>query len=181
MTLGKELDRLIKIVTRLRGPKGCPWDREQTHKSLQSSLLDETYEFFEAAEDNDDQKMCEELGDLLLQVVLHARIAAERRTFSLEDVAAGISEKLIRRHPHVFGDVEVKGVEDVLENWAAIKRQEASGRSQVASGRWQVAGIRKRRGPAGGNGGLVVQLSSVLWLRKYCSAVTNEAVVDLKL
>jgi tetrapyrrole methylase family protein / MazG family protein len=122
--VGKELDRFIDIVARLRGPKGCPWDREQTHKSLLSCLLDETYEFFEAAEDNDEQKMCEELGDLLLQVVLHARIAAEKRTFSLEDVAAGISEKLIRRHPHVFGSVKVTSSDDVLRNWEKIKKEE---------------------------------------------------------
>jgi tetrapyrrole methylase family protein / MazG family protein len=122
--MGKRIDRLIKIIARLRGPKGCPWDREQTHKSLLSCLLDETYEFFEAAEDNDDVKMCEELGDLLLQVILHAQIAAEKGTFTLEDAAAGISEKLIRRHPHVFGTVSVSSTDEVLHNWEKIKKEE---------------------------------------------------------
>jgi tetrapyrrole methylase family protein/MazG family protein len=122
--MGKQLDRLIKIIARLRGPKGCLWDREQTHKSLLNCLLDETYEFFEAVEDGDDDKMCEELGDLLLQVVLHARIASEKGTFTLEDAAAGISEKLIRRHPHVFGAVKVNSSDEVLHNWEKIKRAE---------------------------------------------------------
>lgn len=122
--MSKQLDRLIKIIAQLRGPKGCPWDREQTHKSLLSSLLDETYEFFEAAEDNDHRKMCEELGDLLLQVILHARIAAENGKFTLDDAAAGISEKLIRRHPHVFGSTRVKSSDEVLHNWEKIKKEE---------------------------------------------------------
>jgi tetrapyrrole methylase family protein / MazG family protein len=122
--MGKELDRLIEIVARLRAPGGCPWDREQTHKSLLSCLLDETYEFFEAVEENDDHKMEEELGDLLLQVVLHAEMAGEEAKYTIEDVAAGISEKLIRRHPHVFGDVEVSSTDQVLHNWENIKKEE---------------------------------------------------------
>jgi tetrapyrrole methylase family protein/MazG family protein len=122
--MGKQFDRLVRIIARLRGPKGCPWDREQTHTSLLSCLLDETYEFFEAAEDGDDTRMCEELGDLLLQVVLHARIASEKGTFTIEDAAAGISEKLIRRHPHVFGTVKVKSSDEVLHNWENIKKEE---------------------------------------------------------
>ncbi|MGA2508422.1 MAG: nucleoside triphosphate pyrophosphohydrolase [Chitinispirillaceae bacterium] len=122
--MGKELDRFIDIVARLRAPGGCPWDREQTHKSLLNCLLDETYEFFEAAEENDDGKMREELGDLLLQVVLHAHIAGEEGKYTLEDVAAGISEKLIRRHPHVFGTAEVASSEEVLHNWEKIKKEE---------------------------------------------------------
>lgn len=122
--MGKELDRLIEIVAKLRGPGGCPWDREQTHKSLLNCLLDETYEFFEAVEEQNDGKMREELGDLLLQVVLHAEMAGERRAFSLEEVAAGISEKLVRRHPHVFGDTEVSGSAEVLHNWEKIKKEE---------------------------------------------------------
>jgi tetrapyrrole methylase family protein / MazG family protein len=122
--MGKELDRLIKIIARLRAPGGCPWDREQTHKSLLSSLLDETYEFFEAVEENDDRKMREELGDLLLQVVLHAHIAGEEGKYTIEEVAAGISEKLIRRHPHVFGTTVASSSAQVLHNWEKIKKEE---------------------------------------------------------
>jgi tetrapyrrole methylase family protein / MazG family protein len=122
--MGKELDRLTGIVARLRAPGGCPWDREQTHKSLLNGLLDETYEFFEAVDENDDRKMKEELGDLLLQVVLHAEIASETKRFDLEEVAAGISDKLIHRHPHVFGAVEVSSTDEVLTNWEKIKTKE---------------------------------------------------------
>lgn len=122
--MGKELDRLIDIVTTLRAPGGCPWDREQTHKSILSCLLDETYEFFEAVDENDNHKMCEELGDILLQVVLHAQMASEAGTFTLEDVAKDISDKLIRRHPHVFADVKVSSSREVLHNWEVIKKGE---------------------------------------------------------
>jgi tetrapyrrole methylase family protein/MazG family protein len=122
--MGKELDRFIEIVTKLRGPGGCPWDREQTNKSILSCLLDESYEFFEAIEENDTAKMREELGDLLLQVVLHAQIAQDDGRFTLEDVAQEINEKLIRRHPHVFGTTEVSGTTEVLHNWETIKKEE---------------------------------------------------------
>jgi tetrapyrrole methylase family protein / MazG family protein len=122
--VGKELDRFIDIVARLRAPGGCPWDREQTHQSLRSCLLDETYEFLEAAEENDDIKMREELGDLLLQVVLHAQMASEENKYTLENVAAGISEKLVRRHPHVFGTTTVASTDEVLHNWEKIKKEE---------------------------------------------------------
>ena len=122
--MGKEIDRFIEIVAKLRGPGGCPWDREQTNKSILSCLLDETYEFFEAVEENDTAKIREELGDLLLQVVLHAHIAADDGRFTMEDVAREISEKLIRRHPHVFGATEVSGSAEVLHNWEKIKKEE---------------------------------------------------------
>ena len=122
--MGKEIERFIEIIARLRGPNGCPWDREQTHKSLLSCLLDETYEFFEAVEEDDDVKMREELGDLLLQVVLHAQLATDAGKYSIEDVAAAISEKLIRRHPHVFGTTEVTSTAEVLHNWEKIKKEE---------------------------------------------------------
>jgi tetrapyrrole methylase family protein/MazG family protein len=122
--MGKELDRFIDIVAKLRAPGGCPWDREQTHKSILSCLLDESYEFFEAVEENDIDKIREELGDLLLQVVLHAQIATDENRFTIEDVAREISEKLIRRHPHVFGTTEVSGSAEVLQNWEKIKKEE---------------------------------------------------------
>jgi tetrapyrrole methylase family protein / MazG family protein len=126
--MGQEFDRLAGIVTRLRAPGGCPWDREQTNKSILSCLLDETYEFFEAVDENDPAKMCEELGDLLLQVVLHAQIASESESgsgaFDIESVARGISDKLIRRHPHVFGDVTASSSNEVIRNWERIKKSE---------------------------------------------------------
>ena len=122
--MGSEIDRFIGIVAKLRGPGGCPWDREQTNRSILSCLLDETYEFFEAVEENDTAKIREELGDLLLQVVLHAQIAADEGRFTMEEVAREISEKIIRRHPHVFGTTEVSGSTEVLHNWENIKKEE---------------------------------------------------------
>jgi tetrapyrrole methylase family protein/MazG family protein len=122
--MGKELDRLVDIVYRLRAPGGCPWDREQTHKTILSCLLDEAYEFFEAVDENDPYKIKEELGDLLLQVVLHAQMASEENKFTFEDVSRDIADKLIRRHPHVFGDTEVSSSKEVLHNWEAIKKSE---------------------------------------------------------
>ena len=119
-----ELQRLIDIVARLREPGGCPWDREQTHASILSGLLDETYEFFEAVEENDNDKMKEELGDLLLQIVFHTQMASEEKQFTIEDVARGICEKLLRRHPHVFGKVEVESSREVINNWEQIKQNE---------------------------------------------------------
>jgi tetrapyrrole methylase family protein / MazG family protein len=122
--MGKEVDRFIAIVKRLRDPGGCPWDREQTHASLLSCLLDESYEFFEAVDESNSDKMREELGDLLLQVVLHAQIAQETSAFDIEAVAAAISEKIVRRHPHVFGDVKAGTSKEVLSNWEKIKKGE---------------------------------------------------------
>ncbi len=122
--MSKEIDRLVDIVAKLRGENGCPWDREQTHKSIMSCLLDEIYEFFEAVEKDNIQMIKEELGDILLQVVFHAELAREKGSFNIEDVAYYINEKLISRHPHVFGDVKVGSSEEVLVNWEIIKRQE---------------------------------------------------------
>lgn len=123
--MSKQLDRFVEIVARLRAPDGCPWDREQTHHSLLNCMLDEVYEFFEAVEDGDVHHMREELGDLLLQIVLHAQIASERGDFDIEGVATDICEKIIRRHPHVFGDAKVSGTGEVLANWEQIKRTES--------------------------------------------------------
>jgi tetrapyrrole methylase family protein/MazG family protein len=129
--MSKEIDTFIETVARLRAPGGCPWDREQTHKSILSCLLDESYEFFEAVENNDAAGMREELGDLLLQVVLHAQMAAEAGTFTLDDVAREINEKLVRRHPHVFGDTQVSSTKDVLKNWETIKKGEKKHRKYL--------------------------------------------------
>lgn len=122
--MSDELLRLIDIIARLRGPQGCPWDREQTHASLLPCLLDESYEFFEAVDEHNPCKMKEELGDLLLQVILHTQIGSEEKNFTIEDVARGINEKLIRRHPHVFGTTEVSSSDEVMKNWEQIKRTE---------------------------------------------------------
>jgi XTP/dITP diphosphohydrolase len=124
-TPGAVLLRLVEVMDTLR--VSCPWDARQTHESLASSLLEECYEALEALEGGEEAALCDELGDVLLQVVFHARIAAERvdgTGFTIDDVAAGIVDKLIRRHPHVFGDVHVSGPEDVKRNWDAIKAAE---------------------------------------------------------
>lgn len=115
---------LVNIIARLREPDGCPWDRKQTHESLKKCLLEESQEVIEAIDSKDDDNFCEELGDLLLQVVMHAQIAAEEGRFTMDDVVQGISEKMIRRHPHVFGDAKVSSVEEGLALWDSIKKQE---------------------------------------------------------
>jgi len=124
MTHRPTFDDLVATMARLRGPGGCPWDREQTHRTLRPYLLEETYETLEAIDAGSPQQLCGELGDLLLQVVFHAQMAAEAGTFSIDDVVAGLIEKLIRRHPHVFGNVRVEGSGDVLANWETIKARE---------------------------------------------------------
>jgi tetrapyrrole methylase family protein/MazG family protein len=113
-----------EIVAHLRAPNGCPWDREQTHQSLRTPLLEETYETLDAIDRNDPAKMAEEFGDLLLQIVLNAQIAYEAGEFSMVDVLRGINQKIIRRHPHVFGNTRVDGVSGVLKNWEQIKADE---------------------------------------------------------
>jgi tetrapyrrole methylase family protein/MazG family protein len=115
---------LHNVMKRLRARDGCPWDQEQTHESLLSNLLEESYEFIEAARENDSEHMCEELGDVLLQVVFHAVIAAQCGEFDLHDVTTAITGKLIERHPHVFGSAQAKTASEVLENWEQIKRRQ---------------------------------------------------------
>lgn len=126
------LDPLMEVMDKLLGPEGCPWDKKQNHSSLKRYLLEEVYEVLEAIDEGDMHKLCEELGDLLLQVVFHGALAARDEKFSMNDVIEGITEKMIRRHPHVFGDVQVSGSEDVLINWEAIKAKE-KGREQPQS------------------------------------------------
>ncbi len=113
---------LIEIMRLLRAPGGCPWDAEQTHQSIRRNLLEEAYEAAEAIDLNDRALLCEELGDVLLQVVFHARMEEEAGGFSMPDVCDGVCRKLILRHPHIFGDVTVSGTEEVLKNWDDIKR-----------------------------------------------------------
>ncbi len=121
------LDQLVNIIGRLRSKDGCPWDREQDQRSLRRYLIEETYEVLEAIEDGDRYKVCEELGDLLLQIVFHAQIATENGDFDVNNVVAGICEKMIRRHPHVFGNIRVQDSNEVLVNWEKIKKEEKSG------------------------------------------------------
>lgn len=121
------LDELLQIMARLRSPTGCPWDREQTHRTLRFHAVEEVYELMDAIEAGDDHEMAEELGDLLLQVVFHCQLARERGAFDFNQVCRLISEKLIRRHPHVFGATKVKTVEGVWKQWEQIKKAEKHG------------------------------------------------------
>src|ERR1700677_5131376 len=123
----KAIEDLLKVMATLRSPNGCPWDREQTHLSLRRHAIEEVYELIDAIESRDDHEMAEELGDLLLQVVFHCQLARERGAFDFENVARRIAGKLIRRHPHVFGDVKVKNVDEVWANWEKIKKAEKHG------------------------------------------------------
>lgn len=118
---------MLDIMARLRAPNGCPWDREQDHMSLRWHAVEEVYELIDAIEARDDHELEEELGDLLLQVVFHCQLAKERGVFNFDKVARHISDKLLRRHPHVFGDVKVKDVDQVWSNWETIKRAEKHG------------------------------------------------------
>jgi len=116
---------IFEVVHRLRAPGGCPWDREQTHESLRPYLLEETYELLEAIDSGDDAKMMEELGDLLLQVAMHAEIAAEEGRFDTAQVSEAVAAKMVKRHPHVFGDTSVANAEEVLRNWEHQKMDES--------------------------------------------------------
>lgn len=129
------LQRLVEVMDKLRSPGGCPWDAEQTHESLIKYLLEESYEFIDTVAESDRAGMREELGDILLQVYFHSRIAQDHPTdpFSIEDVAGAIADKLMSRHPHVFESLEVSGTEEIIENWEAIKARE-KGRSSAVDG-----------------------------------------------
>jgi len=127
MKKNSAIDDLLKVMARLRSPTGCPWDREQNHKSLRFHAVEEVYELMDAIEAGDDHEMLEELGDLLLQIVFHCQLAKERGAFDFEQVARHITDKLLRRHPHVFGDVKVKDVDQVWANWEKIKQSEKQG------------------------------------------------------
>jgi len=127
LSLAKNLNQfvtLVDIIARLRAPEGCPWDRKQTHASLRENLLEECYEALEALDEGDSERLCDELGDLLMQIVLHAQIAAEAKEFELGDVVRNINTKLIHRHPHIFGSTKVRDAEEVVLNWEALKQEE---------------------------------------------------------
>jgi MazG family protein len=129
LTPGQWFDKLVAVQARLRGPGGCPWDIEQTHESLRTYLLEESYEVLEALESGDDAKFADEMGDLLFQVVFHSQIATEEGRFTAADVIREIHDKMVRRHPHVFGDVSAKDSAEVLRNWEQIKAEERRAKS----------------------------------------------------
>ena len=130
----KNIAELIEVIRRLRAPDGCQWDREQTHQSLKPNMLEEAYEAVDAMDDNDMVHLKEELGDVLLQVVLHAQIASEKGDFNIEDVAQGIKDKLIHRHPHVFGNQKVSSTDEILANWEKLKAEEKKHRKSAMDG-----------------------------------------------
>jgi tetrapyrrole methylase family protein/MazG family protein len=124
LTPGQWFEKLVAVQARLRAPNGCPWDREQTHQSLRTYLIEEAYEVLEALESGNDAKFAEEMGDLLLQIVFHSQIAREEERFTVAEVIREIHDKMIRRHPHVFGNTQAKDSAEVLRNWEQIKAQE---------------------------------------------------------
>ena len=128
------LEELIRVIAVLRSPEGCEWDRKQTHMSLRPNMIEEAYEAVDAISENDIEGIREELGDVLLQVVLHSQIAKDNGEFDIEDVAKELTEKLIHRHPHVFGDVKVNSTEDIVNNWDALKKEEKPHRTSAMDG-----------------------------------------------
>lgn len=130
----KNLEELIDVVAKLRAPDGCPWDREQTHTSLRPNMLEEAYEAVDAIDENDMAHLREELGDVLLQVLLHSQIASESNEFTLDDVAKELKEKLILRHPHVFGTAKINNADDVLKTWDKLKSEEKTERKSAMDG-----------------------------------------------
>ena len=130
----KLIEKFLKTIKKLRAPEGCPWDRVQTHKTLKRYLIEETYEAIDAIEKNDYKAIKEELGDILLQIVLHAQIAKEKRHFTFDDIVSHINKKMISRHPHVFGNTKVKNVSEVMKNWEILKKKEKPTRAEIEDG-----------------------------------------------
>jgi len=144
LSAGEWFEKLAAVQARLRAPDGCPWDREQTHASLRTYLIEEAYEVLEALEIGDDAKFAEEMGDLLLQIVFHSQIAKEEGRFTVSDVIREVHDKMVRRHPHVFGEKRAKDSAEVLKNWEQIKKEER----RAAAGK-KKAGDSKQEGKAG--------------------------------
>lgn len=130
----KSIEDLIKTIAKLRAPDGCPWDKEQTHSTLKRYLIEETYETIDAIDNNDPKALMEELGDVLLQIVLHAQIASENKHFSFDDLVKYINQKMITRHPHVFSNVIAKNSEEVMVNWEKLKKEEKPNRKDIFDG-----------------------------------------------
>lgn len=129
----RTLDDLIEIMAKLRGNPGCPWDKSQTHETLKPFLVEEAYEVIDAIDRKSKEDLVEELGDLLLQIVFHSRLAQEREDFEIGDVIEGVCNKMIRRHPHIFGDITVEGTDEVLKNWEDIKLEEKDMKTEAQS------------------------------------------------
>lgn len=145
----EQMQALVETIWRLRQPDGCPWDREQTHRSIGKNMIEEAYEALDCIEADDATHLREELGDVLMQVVLHAQIAADAGEFTLADVARDIDAKLIRRHPHVFGDVDADSSDEVLKIWDEVKLAERGCQGQGrGSGRGRARGSARRRAHA---------------------------------
>ncbi len=137
MSLPENLNQfatLVAVIARLRAPDGCPWDRKQTHASLRKNLLEECYEVLEALDEGNPDRLCDELGDLLMQVVLHTQIATEAGEFEVGDVISNINAKLVHRHPHIFGSLKVKDADEVAHNWEALKREERATDTSMLEG-----------------------------------------------
>lgn len=141
-TAGEWFEKLVAVQARLRAPSGCPWDREQTHQSLRTFLIEEAYEVLEALDSRDDSKFAEEMGDLLLQIIFHSQIAREERRFTVCDVIREIHDKMIRRHPHVFGKTSAKDSAEVLKNWEHLKAEERRLKADKSDGR---SGVKVER------------------------------------
>src|SRR5258708_23553646 len=133
LTAGEWFELLVELQARLRAPNGCPWDREQTHATLRMYLIEEAYEVLDAMNSGDDAKFANEMGDLLLQVVFHSQIAREEGRFTVADVIREVHEKMVRRHPHVFGEERAKDAAEVLRTWEQIKAQERQGERKQES------------------------------------------------
>ncbi len=143
LSAGEWFEKLAAVQARLRAPDGCPWDREQTHASLRTYLIEEAYEVLEAMESGDDAKFAEEMGDLLLQIVFHSEIAKEEGRFEVSDVIREVHDKMVRRHPHVFGEKRAKDSAEVLKNWEQIKKEE-----RIAAGKKNGDGVKGEGKPA---------------------------------
>lgn len=130
----RSFEEVVQLMARLRAPDGCPWDREQTHRSLRTYLLEETYEVLDAIERDDSEALKDELGDLLLQVIFHAQMAREQEQFGIDDVLTGLHEKLVRRHPHVFGEGKADTAQQVVHNWEALKIAERNNEGSALEG-----------------------------------------------
>lgn len=128
-----DFNDLVSIMKRLRAKDGCPWDAEQTHESIKGNLIEETYEVIEAINKKDSELLCEELGDVMMQVVFHAQMESEKNVFNIDDVTDGVCKKLVERHPHVFGTVQVDSVDDVLTNWEQIKNKKKNRKTTTQS------------------------------------------------
>lgn len=130
----KPIEEFVQTIAKLRSPNGCPWDKIQTHKTLKRYLIEEAYETIEAIDSNDPKELMEELGDVLLQVVLHSQIASDNKDFTFDDVVNHVNRKMISRHPHVFANTKVKNTDEVMVNWEEIKKQEKPGRKNIFDG-----------------------------------------------